>query len=111
MATHVISFRIASGPDYDKRWASVVSAIKSQTSDGLTWEETTSFVLIRSAKSAQDLARAIYLGSDFSNSRDTLLVVDVDRKEHATQGLINYPSTLASFFNLNALGGFLGLRA
>ena len=106
MATHIVSFRISDGPGHADRWASVTSAIEREAADGRTWEETTSFYLLRSPKSAKDLADAIYYRSKFSPSRDILLVIDANNA-HAAHGAIKYPATLESFFQRNALANAL----
>ena len=103
MATHIISFRIESNPTSTARWASLVAKIRAESRGPSTWEETTSFFLIESDKSATDLALSLYIGSDFSGITDTLLVVDVTRNTYATQGKIDYPATLARFFPSNTL--------
>lgn len=108
MATHIISFRIAHDSTATARWESTVEKIRSEAKDGVTWEETTSFFLINSDKSASDLAWSIYVGSKFSGVSDKLLVVDVARNTYATQGNIDYPATLASFFPMNALRALAG---
>lgn len=107
MATHIISFRIAQDPQATERWASTVARIKAEADSG-SWDETTSFFLIKSDKSAVDLASSIYFGSSFDASKDKLLVVDVTRNAHATRGQIDYPATLASFFPANTLRQALG---
>ena len=107
MATHIVSFRIDYDAGYAGRWDSTVEAIRAQALGGKTWEETTSFFLIRSNKSADDLARDIYIGSSFDNTKDTLLVVDVTNNTHATRGNVDYPNTLDSFFRRGLMGSLL----
>lgn len=104
MATHIISFRIASDSTYADRYESVVNAIKSEAESGTTWEETTSLVVLKSSKSADALAGAIYVGSDFYIHKDTLLVVNASNGTCATRGKVKYPATLASMFTDDALG-------
>ncbi|MBM9594470.1 hypothetical protein [Roseitranquillus sediminis] len=106
MATHIISFRIENNSGYAERWASTVAAIRREA-DGSAWDETTSFFLIRSAKTADALATSIYVGSKFNSTCDTLLVVNAANATYATRGVIKYPATLASFFQRNALDGLL----
>lgn len=108
MATHIISFRIAHDATATDRWESTVEKIRSEAKDRVTWEETTSFFLINSNKTASDLALSIYLGSKFSGITDKLLVIDVARNTYAVQGKIDYPATLASFFPVNAMHAIAG---
>lgn len=98
MAVHIISFRIAYDQSYDDRRDTTVNAIVKEAKGGKTWQETTSFVLIESDKSAFDLAFAIYYGSQLDAAKDTLLVIDLTHNAYATRGRIEYPATLGSFF-------------
>lgn len=107
MATHIVSFRIAQDANATERWASTVARIKAESTDG-SWDETTSLILIKSEKSAVDLASSIYFGSLLDASKDKLLVVDITRNAYATRGQIDYPATLASFFPVNALRAMIG---
>lgn len=56
MATYVVSFRIGQDSEYAQRWKSVVEAIHNQADDGTCWEETTSLIIFRSSKSAEQIA-------------------------------------------------------
>jgi len=93
MAVFAISFRIDNGFDHPKRWQSVVDAIKKEAIDGDKWEETTSFFLIKSNKTAAELLDSIYYGSDLNESRDVILVLNTSFKDHAHKGA-KYPYTL-----------------
>lgn len=108
MATHIISFRIAHDANAAARWESAVDKIRSEAKDGVAWEETTSFFLINSDKTASDLALSIYIGFKISSLTDKLLVIDVARNTYAAHGKIDYPATLASFFPVNALRALAG---
>ena len=96
MAVYNVSFRIKQIGDHASRYESVVKCIRAEAIDGDTWEETTSFVVLKSDKSAQDLCDAIYFGSEFMPDWDKLLVVNLSVKDQATKGAIDYPATLAS---------------
>jgi hypothetical protein len=93
MSVFNISFRIKQQGDHAKRYESVVAAIRKEAK-GSTWEETTSFFILESDKSSQELCNAIYFGSEFMTDWDKLLVVNLSIKFHATQGHIEYPNTL-----------------
>jgi hypothetical protein len=92
MAVFAISFRIKQVGNYTERYASL-SAIKAQAI-GTTWEETTSFFVIKSSKDTNSLAGDLYTGSSMATT-DKLLVVNLSIKDYATRGEIEYPNTLA----------------
>lgn len=98
MATYLIAFRIDYDGTYTNRWSSVVDAIRAQADYGKTWEEMTSVIVLQSSKSAEDLARAIYFGSDFSAATDRLLVVNTLSGSYAVRGKIDDPSSLSAIF-------------
>ena len=102
MATYLISFRVANDRTYADRYASLVDTIKSEAENSTTWDETTSLIIIKSSKSTQTLATAIYLGSSVASS-DTILVVNASNGTYATRGEVKYPSTLANLFYGNTL--------
>jgi hypothetical protein len=95
MAVFNISFRIGQTGDYGKRYESVVEMIKKEAT-GSTWEETTSFFVLESDKSAETLCNDIYLKSEFNSDWDKMIVVNLSVKDHATRGKIDYPHTLAT---------------
>lgn len=103
MATHIISFRIANDITYAARYESVVNAIRAEAESGTTWDETTSLFVLKSSKSADALAGAVYIGSKFHTTKDTLLVVNTSNSTYATRGEIKYPATLANLFTGNVL--------
>ena len=98
MATFMISFRIASDSDHSNRWASTVAAIRREAIGGIYWEETTSLIVLKSDKLADSLASAIFVGSEFNSTKDTLLVVNTVSNTYATRGKVDYPSTLNGLF-------------
>lgn len=108
MATHLISLRISFDAGYSDRWSSTVASIRSEAKEGRSWEETSSFFVLESVKTADAFASSVYARSKFDVSRDTLLVVNATHNTYATRGKIDYPVTLASFFPRNALGLALG---
>lgn len=104
MTSYMISFRIASGADYSERWTSVVDRVRKLADGGTYWEEMTSQIFIKNSMTPEELATAIYLGSQFSTMRDKLLVVDVHTGAYATRGEIDYPATLKSLLTRNVFG-------
>lgn len=107
--TYAVSFRIAFDSTYFDRWSSTIDAVRAQADRGATWEELTSQILFRSSKSADGIARDIYLGSKFDVTRDGLLVINHSDGTFATRGKIDNPATLASILGSgnNALRGLL----
>ncbi|SFD19332.1 hypothetical protein [Tropicimonas isoalkanivorans] len=106
MATYMIAFRLNMNATYSDRRDSVVRAIRAEANGSTTWEEMTSLIVLRSNKSADELARSIYVSSLFDGTSDALLVVNMDNNTHATRGEIIDPLTLGTFFSTEA-NGFL----
>ena len=94
MAVFAVSFRVGDEGDRQGRWTSLVDTIRKQATTERTWEETTSFFVLESPKSADDLAHEIYIKSDMISDWDKLLVINLSLKEHASRGKIAYPATL-----------------
>lgn len=88
MATYIISFRVVNDRTYSDRYGSLVDRIKSEADGGTTWEETTSLIIIKSAKSAENLASAIYFGSSIATT-DTILVVNATNGTYAARGEVS----------------------
>lgn len=111
MATYMITFRLKYDASYTDRWSSVVVAIRAQAHGGKAWEEMTATIILTSFKTADDLARDIYISSSFDATSDSLLVVNSSNNTYATRGQIDYPATLGSFFNASSdglLGALMG---
>ncbi|MFO1138334.1 MAG: hypothetical protein U1E41_04570 [Paracoccus sp. (in: a-proteobacteria)] len=97
MASYAISFRIAEQGNADERRASLVDKV-NEISTVVTWDETTSFILIKSFLSAEQVASKIYLESSMRQDIDKLLVVRVDGDAYSHRGDIKHPARLGSFF-------------
>lgn len=97
MASYAISFRLGASSDYDKRYQSVMAAIKNSTIR-FTWEETTSFVLISFEGTPAELVTKIYLESMLNHITDTLVVINLHTRQYATKGEIKYDALLDYFF-------------
>lgn len=107
MNTLGISFTVAWDGTYRERRRSLMDAI-SRNAHGATWDETTSFVLIRSARSASDMLTTLYYGSGVNEALgDKLLVIDITNRTYAQRGAA-YPNLLSSFFPAQDLGTILG---
>ncbi len=94
MAVFNISFRIKQVGNHAARYDSVVEKIKAEATGQTSWEETTSFFVLESNKSASSLCNSIYVNSEFNNEWDKILVVNLSVKEHATRGKLDYPTAL-----------------
>ncbi len=95
--TLIVSFRIGDAGRADARRNSLLETAY-HLSNGSVWEETTSLLLLKSDKSAHQIASDLYLRSTMRHDLDTLLVIDLDSKHYATHGKVEYPKTLESFF-------------
>lgn len=97
MAHFIISFRIKNDETYQERYKSFTSkVIEIAGSSGAVWDETSSFYIMRAMTSAQDLCSTLYLGSDFNSAKDIMVVIDVDNREKATKGPLEWPAVLES---------------
>ena len=89
MAIFAITFRIHDDETYQARWASVVEAIRQETTSDY-WEEPTSFALIESSKSSSDVADSVNNNSKLAPSKDLLVVINLSvTKGHKALGVIH----------------------
>lgn len=89
---HAVTFRIDYDANYDKRYESVVAAIKAQAEGQPApwWADPTSFFLIRSSKEPAAFTGYVESNSKFDAKRDLLLVIHVSGKQgHSIIG--SYP--------------------
>ena len=93
MTHFVITFRIKKDTTYQQRYESFVDHAASLGSKAL-WDETTSFIAMEAPGTAKDLCDSLYFGSMFDDSRDIMIVIDLDRRQKATYGEILYEHTL-----------------
>lgn len=92
MGHFVITFRIKSDDDYNKRYASFTERVSKIASR--KWEETSSFYAIETTGTAASICTDLYVSSDFNANKDLMVVIDLDRKEKAVKGTPEYPHTL-----------------
>lgn len=90
MATYAISFCLAADSTYSERYQSLMDVVRSFPT---VWEETTSFALVESSLSLEEVERLLYL-SKFSPSNDKMLVINVTSDACIGRGKIEYPYTL-----------------
>jgi hypothetical protein len=89
MPIFAITFRIHDDAGYSERYESVVLAIKGHAiGNGKYWDEPTSFFLIESDLNSEGLASQIDQGSDFSPSKDLLLVTNLSQKGYKAIGKV-----------------------
>ena len=97
---HAINFRLKNatclGSTYGERLDSLMKQIRAT---GSTWEETTSFALLNSAETLEQLVDRLYLNSSFSASDDLLIAIDIERGVAVTKGVVKYPTTLGLLLN------------
>jgi hypothetical protein len=95
MANFIVTFRIKADDDYQSRYDSFVAkAHELAGSPGSTWEETSSFLAFDAPGTAEEVCQKLYFGSDFNASKDVMLVIDLTRRQKASQGNIRYPNML-----------------
>jgi hypothetical protein len=94
MGHFVITFRIKSDDTYQDRYDSFTKKV-NEIADKF-WEETSSFYAISASGTAQSICDKLYFETDFIESWDQVLVIDLDRKEKALRGPDMYPNTLAA---------------
>ena len=98
MATYAISFRIADKGNDSERYKSFVDAVKSKNSHSSIWEETTSFILIKSDSMVNTLAFILAMSEIDDEQGDKFIVINTETNEAAHYG-ISYPNTFDSLFN------------
>lgn len=96
MPHFIVTFRIKNDDTYQKRYDSLVDKAK-ELAESSPWQETTSFIAFKSKspfETAASICSSLYTGSDFSEAKDIMVVIDLDAKKKATKGKIEYPYTL-----------------
>lgn len=81
MSIFAVTYRIHDDASYNERWESVVAAIRHETTSTY-WEEPTSFALIESGKSSEQVADSINANSKLAPGKDLLVVINLS----VTQG-------------------------
>ncbi len=98
MYKYAISFRIDNATHtftYGERYQSLVEQIRISGA----WEETTSFALISSDETIEELAGRLYINSHFNAAYDLMLIIDIERGVAISRGPLVYPATLKSKLN------------
>ncbi|NVD45838.1 hypothetical protein [Qipengyuania atrilutea] len=92
MPIYAVSFEIKNDASYNDRYQSLMKQIRACE---MHWEETTSFVLVKTGESLSDFETRLYVLSQFSHIRDKMLVLQVSGDDGVFRGVNNMPSTLA----------------
>ena len=90
---YAIAFRIKPDDSYEERLQSVV-AVTRRGALGV-WEEFTSFMVIETNKTTDELAQSIYLDSKFDGARDGMVVVSLSYQHYVARGGIEQGTALA----------------
>ncbi len=93
MGHFVITFRFEYDDSYQERYDSFTKKVGEIATS--TWEETSSFYAIEASGTAESIRDTLYLQTEFLESKDQMLVIDLDNRVKAIKGVIKYPSTLA----------------
>lgn len=96
MPHYAVSYDIHYDDTYSSRYESLVNEINKSPSKSV-WGETTSFALVETTESLAVFALRLYL-SEFSPSKDKLLVVDHSTSSAVGYGTFAYPNTLKGHF-------------
>ena len=91
MPSFAISFRVHEDSTYRVRYQSLVEQIKKCS---YAWLETTSFALVRTSETLDDLEFRLYYDSKLQADRDLLFVVPVTDEPAILRGKDNLPNTL-----------------
>lgn len=94
MGHFVITFRIKSDDTYQARYDDFTKKVKEIAEK--FWEETSSFYSIKASGTAQSICDQLYFETDFAESKDQMLIIDLEKNEKALRGPDMYPNTLAA---------------
>lgn len=93
---YAVSFELKSDATYQARYDSLMAQLRKGA--GGFWDETTSFVLVRTDEAIDDFERRLYVGSSFDGSKDKILVIDHAASTAIARGVITMPHTLKGHF-------------
>jgi hypothetical protein len=96
---YAISFRIGAGTHGGSTYSERYSSFMEQVRKTGAWEETTSFALIVSDETLDNLVNRFYIHSLFNATADLMIVIDIESGVAVTKGTIEYPHTLGSKLN------------
>ncbi|RBL87889.1 hypothetical protein DDE05_00500 [Streptomyces cavourensis] len=93
MAHFIVTFRLKNDSTYQERYESFVDRVRAITPLA-PWDETSSFFAFRANGSAASICSDLYLNSKFDSTKDQMVVIDLDLKQKATKGKVEYPALL-----------------
>lgn len=98
MTHFVVTFRFKSDESYQDRYESFVDKVNELAEGGVgeVWGETSSFLAFKAKGTASELCSSLYLLTKFDQTKDKMVVIDMDNRQKATKGEIEYPNTLTS---------------
>ncbi|ASN67506.1 hypothetical protein 9F7_35 [uncultured Caudovirales phage] len=93
MGHFVITFRFEYDGSYQERYDSFTKKVREIAS--AQWEETSSFYAIEASGTAESIRDTLYFQTGFMESKDQMVVIDLDNRVKAIKGNVKYTSTLA----------------
>lgn len=93
MSIYAISFKLASDSTYQPRYTSLMEQIEKCAR---VWKETTSFAIVSTNETLQQLEHRLYFESSLLSSKDILFVVEVSGADAVIRGDDAFPSILGS---------------
>jgi hypothetical protein len=93
MSTYAISFKLESNSTYAARYTSLMEQIRACTN---VWTETTSFALVSTNETIDQLEQRLYYKTLLSASSDILVVINVTGDAATIRGTNSYPHTLSA---------------
>lgn len=90
LATFAITFSFHYDSTYNDRYSSFMAEVRKCST---VWDETTSFALVETTETLEALESRLYL-SQFSPSRDKMLVINVSYDAAIARGALSYKATL-----------------
>jgi len=93
MANFILTFRLKADSTYASRYESFVERIH-QIAPEWVWEETSSFYAFEAEGTAESICDDLYFNSNFNESLDTMVVVDLGARKSFARGVIESPARL-----------------
>ncbi|WP_238911921.1 hypothetical protein [Achromobacter xylosoxidans] len=93
MAHFIVTFRLKNDSTYQDRYDSFVDKVKNIATLS-PWDQTSSFFAFRADDTATGICSTLYLQTLFDATKDLMVVIDLDSKQKASKGKIEYPALL-----------------
>ena len=85
----IVTFRFKNDATYQDRYDSFIEQA-NQVATTVPWDQTTSFLAFEAKGTAETVCSDLYLKSAFDSTRDVMVVIDLDNKQKATRGEIEF---------------------